>query len=79
MAISLDEFWDMAVLGGKIAAIHDIFEILGEKDKDPAKLTMELSEYQNNVNDAFRKASLRFKMNKSEVAVDEESIESLQE
>lgn len=79
MAISLDEFWDMAVLGGKIQAIHDIFKILDEKDKDAATITMELSEYQNNAQKEFRKASLKFKMNKSEVAVDEVSIESLKE
>lgn len=77
MAINLDEFWDLAALGGKVQAIHDIFEILGEKDKDPAELTMELSEYRNGVNDAFKKASLKFKMNKSEVFIDDESIESL--
>lgn len=77
MAVSLDEFFDMAKLGGQIQACHDIFDILGEKDADPAKITIALSEYQDDVVKKFKKAQLRFKMNGSMVAVDEESVDSL--
>lgn len=77
MAINLDEFWDLAALGGKVQATYDIFKILNDKDKNSAEMTMELLEYQNNVHNEFKKASLRFKMNKSEVFIDDESIESL--
>ena len=49
MAINLDEFWDLAALGGKVQATYDIFKILNDKDKNSAEMTMELLEYQNNV------------------------------
>ena len=79
MAISLDEFFEMAKLGGQITACHDIFEIINNKDYDEKETTRQLMLYQQNAVSEFKKASLKFKMNSSMVAVDEESVESLEE
>lgn len=79
MAISLDEFFEMAKLGGQIKACHDIFDIINNKDYDEKETTRQLMLYQQNSVSEFKKASLKFKMNGGMVAVDEESVESLEE
>lgn len=72
--VTLDEFFNMAQLGGQIKAIHDIFEIVNEGGDD---LSEKLQEYQKNVVEDFKKAQIRFKMGGGKVRMDEESIESL--
>ena len=79
MAISLDEFFEMAKTGGQLQACHDIFEIINNKDYDEDETMRQLVLYQQNAFSEFKKASLKFKMNGSMVAVDEESVESLEE
>lgn len=79
MAISLDEFFEMAKTGGQLQACHDIFEIINNKDYDEDETMRQLVLYQQNAFSEFKKASLKFKMNGSMVAVDEDSIESLEE
>lgn len=76
MAISLDEFFNMAQYGGQIKATHDIYTMLME-EKDPDALQEKLKNYKEETEKKFRKAALKFKMNGSQVAVDEESIEGL--
>ena len=73
-AMTLDEFFNMAQLGGQIKAIHDIFEIINEDSDDMAD---KLQNYQKNVVDDFKKAQIRFKMGGGKVRMDDESIESL--
>ena len=73
-AITLDEFFNMAQLGGQIKAIHDIFEIINEGGDD---LSDKLIDYQKNVVEDFKKAQIRFKMGGGKVRMDDESIESL--
>lgn len=73
-AITLDEFFNMAQLGGQIKAVHDIFDILNEGGDNTSE---KLQEYQKNVVDNFKKAQLRFKMGGGKVRMDDESIESL--
>ncbi len=72
--VTLDEFFNMAQLGGQIKAIHDIFEIVNEGGDD---LSEKLQEYQKNVVEDFKKAQIRFKMGGGKVRMDDESIESL--
>lgn len=73
-AITLDEFFNMAKLGGQIKAVHDIFDILNEGGDDTSE---KLQEYQKNVVEDFKKAQIRFKMGGGKVRMDDESIESL--
>ena len=73
-AITLDEFFEMAQLGGQIKAIHDIFEIINEDSDDMAD---KLQNYQKSVVADFTKAQLRFRMGGGKVRMDEESIEGL--
>jgi hypothetical protein len=75
--ITLDEFFEMAKLGGQIKAIHDIFEILQESNTQET-MGRELYEYQESVLEKFKKAQLKFKMGGSKVRMDEESIDSLE-
>lgn len=76
-AMTLDEFFDMAQLGGQIKACHDIFEILQNDKMTPEEKSATLGEYQANTLEAFKKAQLKFKMSDGRVRTDEESIESL--
>lgn len=76
MAINLDEFWNTAFLGGKIQAIHDIYGMI-EGGKDPDTLVIELAAYKNDTEEALKKAALKFRMNKSEVNMDYDSIDTL--
>ncbi len=78
MAMSLDEFFEMAKLGGQIQACHDIFKILQLKDITPDEITDKLALYHNEVFDKFKKSQLKFKMAKGMVRMDEDSIESLE-
>ena len=73
--ITLDEFFDMAQLGGQIKACHDIFEIL--RTEDETTVSDKLSEYQSDIFKKFKRAQLKFKMAGGKVRLDEESIESL--
>lgn len=72
--VTLDEFFELAKLGGQIKAVHDIFDILNADGDDTSE---KLQEYQKNVVEDFKKAQLRFKMGGGKVRMDEESIESL--
>jgi len=78
MAMNLDEFFEMAKLGGQIQACHDIFEILQLKDITPEQITNKLALYQKGVVDKFKKSQLKFKMGNGKVRMDEDSIESLE-
>lgn len=74
-AITLDEFFEMAKLGGQIKAIHDIFEIINEGSDD---MSNQLQNYQKSVVEEFKKAQLKFKMGGGKVRMDEDSIEGLE-
>lgn len=76
-AMTLDEFFEMAQLGGQIKACHDIFEILQNDTMTPEEKSTALGEYQAGALEAFKKAQLKFKMSDGRVRTDEESIESL--
>lgn len=74
--ITLDEFFEMAQLGGQIKACHDIFEMMNECE-DSEKLIEKLTRYFENVNEQFKASALKFKMGGSKVRMDEESIDGL--
>jgi len=76
--ITLDEFFDMASLGGQIKACHDIFAILQEEGTTAEAIVNRLSSYQDDILEEFKKAQLKFKMGGSKVRMDEESIDSLE-
>lgn len=76
-AMTLDEFFELAQLGGQIKACHDIFEILGDKDLKWEEITDKLEEYQKTVFKDFQHSQLKFKMADGKVRTDEDSIETL--
>lgn len=76
-AMTLNEFFDMAELGGRIRACYDIFEILKEDNLSPAEMTEKLSEYKEDAFKKFQRAQLKFKMANGKVRMDEDSIETL--
>lgn len=76
-AMTLDEFFELAQLGGQIKACHDIFEILGDKDLKWEEITDKLEEYQKTVFKDFQHSQLKFKMADGKVRMDEDSIETL--
>lgn len=76
-AMTLDEFFELAQLGGQIKACHDIFEILGDKDLKWEEMTDKLAEYQKTVFKKFQHSQLKFKMAGGKVRTDEDSIETL--
>lgn len=75
--MTLDEFFELAQLGGQIKACHDIFEILGDKDLKWEEMTEKLDEYQKTVFKDFQHSQLKFKMAGGKVRTDEDSIETL--
>ena len=75
--ITLDEFFEMAQLGGQIKACYDIFLILNDDDLGPEEITKSLQKYQQDTFVKFQKAQLRFKSGGSKVRMDEESVEGL--
>lgn len=76
-AMTLDEFFNLAQLGGQIKACHDIFEILGDKNLKWEEMTEKLESYQKTVLKDFQRAQLKFKMANGKVRMDEDSIETL--
>ncbi len=76
-AMTLDEFFDMAQLGGQIKACHDIFEILQNDSMTPEQQSLALGKYQAEVFENFKKSQLKFKMSEGRVRMDEDSIDSL--
>lgn len=76
-AMTLDEFFELAQLGGQIKACHDIFEILGDKDLGWEEMTDKLEKYQKTVFKEFQRSQLKFKMAGGKVRTDEDSIETL--
>ena len=76
-AMTLDEFFDMAELGGRIKACYDIFEILKEENLSPTEVTEKLSKYKEDAFKKFQKAQLKFRMADGKVRMDEDSIETL--
>lgn len=76
-AMTLDEFFELAQLGGQIKACHDIFEILGDKDLSWEEMTDKLEKYQKSVFKDFQHSQLKFKMAGGKVRTDEDSIETL--
>jgi len=76
MAITLDEFFEMARLGGEIQAYHDIIELM-DSCEDSAEFSNKLTSNFKLINQDFRKAALKFKSNAGRVRFDEESIDSL--
>lgn len=75
--MTLDDFFNMAQLGGQIKACHDIFKILQNDDISPEEKSMTLGLYQSDVVKDFKKAQLKFKMANGKVRMDEDSIEGL--
>ena len=75
--ITLDEFFDMAQLGGQIKACYDIFEVLNDDTLSPEQIAQKLQDYQQDVLKQFQKAQLRFKSGGSKVRMDEDSVEEL--
>lgn len=76
-AMTLDEFFEMAQLGGQIKACHDIFEILQNDKMTPEEQSMALGTYQVETLEEFKKAQLKFKMGNGKVRTDEDSVDSL--
>lgn len=76
-AMTLDEFFDLAQLGGQIKACHDIFEILQNDDMGADEKAMRLGEYQKDCVEQFKKAQLKFHMADGKIRMDEDSIDSL--
>lgn len=74
--ITLDEFFEMAQLGGQIQACHDIFEMMDECE-DAEEFSDRLTKYFENVNKQFKASALKFKMGGGKVRMDEESIDGL--
>lgn len=77
LAMTLDEFFDMAQLGGQIKACHDIFEILQNDSMTPEQKSLALGQYQTETVEKFKKAQLKFKMGHGKVRTDENSIDTL--
>lgn len=77
-AMTLDEFFDLAQLGGQIKACHDIFEILLNNDMGEDEKSLRLGEYQTDCVEQFKKAQLKFHMANGKIRTDEESIDSLE-
>lgn len=75
--ITLDEFFELAMLGGQIKACHDIYHLLTDDALDPDTISIKLLEYQQETFKEFQKMQLRFKSGGSRVRMDEESIEGL--
>ena len=75
--ITLDEFFELAQLGGQLQASHDIFHIINDNDLTPEETTKRLVEYHEATFAKFKKAQLRFKSGGGRVRMDEESIEGL--
>lgn len=76
-AMTLDEFFNLAQLGGQIKACHDIFEILQDGNLKPEEITYKLAKYQEDVVKDFQRSQLKFKMANGKVRMDEDSIETL--
>jgi len=76
-AMTLDEFFELAQLGGQIKACHDIFEVLQDGKLTPEEITKKLEEYQKSVFKDFQHSQLKFKMAGGKVRTDEDSIETL--
>ena len=74
--ITLDEFFEMAQLGGRIQACHDIFGMMDECE-DAEEFADRSTRYFENVNKQFKAAALKFKMGGGKVRMDEESIDGL--
>lgn len=75
--ITLDEFFDMAQLGGQIKAYHDIIDLMNECDGDDEEFANKLMSNIANLHHDLKTAALKFKMGGSKVRMDEESIEGL--
>lgn len=76
-AMTLDEFFNMAQLGGQLKACHDIFEIMSKDELSTDEITNQLAAYQSETFKNFQHAQLKFKMADSKVRMDEDSIETL--
>lgn len=76
-AMTLDEFFELAQLGGQIKACHDIFEVLQDSNLTPEEITYKLAKYQESVVNDFKRSQLKFKMAGGKVRTDEDSIETL--
>lgn len=74
--ITLDEFFEMAQLGGQIKAYHDIIELMDECE-DGKEFNNKLISNFKLINKDFSNAALKFKMGGGKVRMDEESIEGL--
>lgn len=75
--ITLDEFFDMAQLGGQIKAYHDIIELMNECHGDSDEFVAKIMSNFKNLHYGFKSAALKFKMGGSKVRMDEESIDGL--
>lgn len=76
-AMTLDEFFELAQLGGQIKACHDIFEIMKKDELSTDEITNQLAAYQAETFKNFQHAQLKFKMADGKVRMDEDSIETL--
>lgn len=75
--ITLDEFFDMAQLGGQIKAYHDIIEIINEYHGDGDEIIAKIMSDFKNLHHDFKASALKFKMGSGKVRMDEESIDGL--
>lgn len=75
--ITLDEFFEMAQLGGQIKAYHDIIELMNECHGDGDEFIAKIMSNFKLLNKDFTNVALKFKMGGSKVRMDEESIDGL--
>lgn len=75
--ITLDEFFNMAQLGGQIKAYHDIIELINECHGDGEEFIAKIMSNFKLINKNFSNAALKFRMGGSKVRMDEESIDGL--
>lgn len=75
--ITLDEFFEMAQLGGQIKAYHDIIDLMNECDGDSEEFAMKIMTNFTNLHHNLKAAALKFKMGGCKVRMDEESIDGL--
>lgn len=75
--ITLDEFFEMAQLGGQIKAYHDIIELINECHGDGEEFIAKIMSNFKLLNKNFTKAALNFRMGGGKVRMDEESIDGL--
>jgi len=75
--ITLDEFFEMAQLGGQIKAYHDIIELMNECHGDGDEFIAKIMSNFTNLHHDLKAAALKFKMGGGKVRMDEESIDGL--